>query len=244
MLDTEHRGGSLSGGGGGADPDALTSDAVIGDNEVVRGDDGARGTQGSLVTINDDGDILTDDAAGPALLNAVGTSTVPNVVLNRGNANVGLSEASGHAYAQVDAARSLFVRSPSAVIAAIGESGGVTGVRPGTNGGGSLGTVSATWATTFTNGLVLAHISTASAQYTADDQDHTIVLTAATAELILPPAADGTQKYLVQFTGATSRTVTPDSGTSDTVDVSSPTQNKHYWVQSDGVSHWKMVLMD
>jgi hypothetical protein len=70
------------------------------------------------------------------------------------------------------------------------------------------------------------------------------VLTAATAELVLPPAADGKQKYLVQFTGASSRTVTPDSGTSDTVDVSSPTQNKHYWVQSDGVSHWKMVLMD
>jgi hypothetical protein len=107
-----------------------------------------------------------------------------------------------------------------------------------------LGSDAEPWATTFTNGIAPAYVETAAAQYTADDQDHTIVLTAATAELVLPPADDRPQKYLVQFTGASSRTVTPDSGTSDTVDVSSPTQNKHYWVQSDGVSHWKMVLMD
>ena len=103
------------------------------------------------------------------------------------------------------------------------------------SGGTPIGRISA-------NGLQVEYVETAAASYTADDQDHTIVLTAATAEAVLPPAADGKQKYLVQFTGASSRTVTPDG--SDTVDVSSPTQNKHYWVQSDGVSHWKMVLMD
>jgi hypothetical protein len=209
----------------GADPDALTSDAVIGDNEVVRGNGGDRGVQGSDVSINDDGVILAVDGAG----GAPGISFAENTAL--GLARVGgFSRLYGgvSSYLQVDTSRTRF-------------SGNIW---PISSGNSDLGAGTVRFGAGHINGFLPAYIETASAQYTADDQDHTIVLTAATAELVLPPADDGTQKYLVQFTGASSRTVTPDSGTSDTVDVSSPTQNKHYWVQSDGVSHWKMVLMD
>jgi hypothetical protein len=220
----------LSRDGGGADPDALTSEDVIADNTVLRGDGGDRSAQDNPVwAITDAGDLIQisgtagtasvhfDDATDRARITGGGAGSRLDLYAGTA-ANLCLVRLTGSASARQMAP--------------------VTGSLLG------LGSDAEPWATTFTNGLALEYVETAAAQYTADAQDHTIVLTAATAELVLPPAADGKQKYLVQFTGASSRTVTPDSGTSDTVDVSSPTQNKHYWVQSDGVSHWKMVLMD
>ena len=204
----------------GADPDALTSDAVIAADKLVKGSDGTQELTEAAWGENSDGDLVPAAVADAVLLSPDGAEKI---------------------YSPTDSRVSIYVNG-----------GDKIQVGPSTikflfdltcNAGAmDIGTAAASVGRISVNGLQVEYVETASAQYTADDQDHTIVLTAATAELILPAATIGTQKCLVQFTGASSRTVTPDG--SDTVDVGSPTQNKHYWIQSDGVSHWKMVLMD
>ncbi len=102
------------------------------------------------------------------------------------------------------------------------------------------------WRTSFLRGLALEYQESAAAQYVADSADHTIILTAATAELVLDAAATVGRGFemLVRFEGQTSRTITPDSGIPDTVGVTAPTQDKWYRLISDGVSNWRAILLD
>ena len=115
--------------------------------------------------------------------------------------------------------------------------------RPNVDSATDSGLETTRWRTHYTRGRAFSAVGTAAASYTADAGDHMVILTAATAELVLPSIAtvgDGFE-MLARFEGATSRTVTPDG--SDTVDIPNPLQNGWYRLIAFG-PNWRMIRID
>jgi hypothetical protein len=112
--------------------------------------------------------------------------------------------------------------------------------RPISDAAASLGQFNVRWKGVFAGGCALEYVESAAASYTVDLEDHHILMTAATAAIVLPAIATvgrGFRLY-VEFSGATSRTMTPNGA--ETVDVASPTQNVLYLVVADGSTNWVM----
>jgi len=112
-------------------------------------------------------------------------------------------------------------------------------------GNRDFGTAANRWRYAGLKGVAFGKVNTASASYTADVGDHTVVLTAATAALVLPAVATvgGGFELLVKFEGATSRTITPDGA--ETADVASPEQDAWYRLIADtDNTNWRAVRVD
>jgi len=226
--------------------------AAIADNTHVRGDGGVRGLQESVLVETDAGAI--SGAATLALSADVGTAhTLGIAVIHSQTADRamfshfdrdGASEGSlqmlndGKVYVMCGATSegTLYTGGTPAM------TWGASRINSFTNAVSSNGITSKRWKTTFTNGLACDYLETASAAYAADDADYCVILTAATAAITLPDASTTGRgfQFLIKFTGATSRTITPAGG--DTSDVTTPAQNIWTWLISDGVSNWVQIV--
>ena len=178
------------------------------DNQIARWN-GTDTLQGSNVTISDTG-VLTVVA---------GTSAAPSIVV--GAAGTGLFDATASRLGAVSAGllRAMFGAANTFYGTA----------QPNVTAAHNLGALGNRWKTGYSSGIALAYEVSGAASFVADGADHGIVLTAATAELVLPSIATVGVGFelLVVFTGATSLTITPNGA--DTV-AHAPVQNEPFFL--------------
>jgi len=223
------------------DPTVTLAAAVIADNVLLRGDGGVRGVQATGITVADTtdnisgvGDIEVKSATGPSMLDEVASATNAVFCPQRSSKSDGLGGTTNAPTMVVGNVQKFKWQATSCVIS--------TSLLPSPTQTYALGRTDLRWTTLFAGGSAFEYQTSAAASYTADAADRTVVLTAATAALVLPDASTTGQGFeiLVQFTGATSRTITPAGG--DTSDVTAPAQNVWTWLISDGVSNWEQII--